>query len=277
MTYLSGKTAIVTGGAQGIGFACARRLVQEGVAVTIWDLDDVVLRHAAASLTGEHRHAVVMARVCDVTDRGSVEAAVAHAEAEMGRIDILINNAGYMAPGNLLDQPMQQWDATVDVNLKGVISCTYAVLPGMYARGTGHVVTISSAAATLGVAGLAVYTATKWAVWGLSESLRHEAINLGRPAVRFSSIHPHFLREGMFGGARLRGMGAVVVPNVRDHHVIAKAVVTGALKRGRRCLMRPRTVWLAVMLRGLLPNRVFEATLRMLGVPQGMSSWRGPN
>lgn len=275
MENLAGKSAIVTGGARGIGLAVALRLAREGVALTIWDLDVESLTAARDRILRDHPGADVQIAPCDITDAAAVFRAAAFAATAMGRIDILVNNAGYLAPGNLLDQPHDQWDRTVSVNLNGLIYATQAVLPGMYDRNSGHVVNISSAAATLGVAGLAVYTATKWAVWGFTESLRQEALNLGHPGVRFSSIHPIFLRHGMFAGARLRGLGSLLVPNVRDHDVIARAVVDQALKCRRRVVMRPRTVRLAVLLRGILPNRVFEALVRVLGVPQGMSTWRG--
>ncbi|TVR70936.1 MAG: SDR family NAD(P)-dependent oxidoreductase [Spirochaetaceae bacterium] len=275
MERLAGKTAIVTGGARGIGLATARCLLREGVILTLWDVDADALGAARDLLLREHPGAEVQIVPCDITDAAAVTRATAFAETAMGRIDILVNNAGYLAPGNLLDQPAQQWDRTVSVNLNGLIYTTQAVLPGMYDRNCGHVVNISSAAATLGVAGLAVYTATKWAVWGFTESLRQETINLGYGGVRFSSIHPIFLREGMFAGARLRGPGALLVPNVRDHEVIGRAVVDWALKRGRRVVMRPRTVRLAVLLRGILPNRLFEKLVRILGVSHGMSGWHG--
>lgn len=275
MRRLEGKTAIVTGGARGIGFAVARRLVREGVAVTIWDLDESALLEAREQLIEERKDAPVWSAPCDVTDATAVHRAVGYAVAAMGRIDILVNNAGYLAPGNLLDQPVDQWRKTVDVNVNGLIYTTHAILPGMYERDSGHIVNISSAGGTVGVAGIAVYSATKWAVWGLTESLRHETFNLGHRGVRLSSVHPIFLREGMFAGARLHGPGAWIVPNIRDHDEIAKAVVDVALKRGRRVVMRPHTVRLTVLLRGILPNRLFEALTRVLGVQKGMSTWHG--
>ena len=272
---LNGKHAVVTGAARGIGLATVRRLVREGVSVSLWDRDDAELEAAAHALRAEYPAARVATQRVDVTDAAAVTAAVSEAERSFGGIAILVNNAGYLAPGNLNDQPIEQWDQTISVNLNALVYTTHAVLPGMYHRGEGHVVNLSSAAATLGVAGLSVYTATKWAVWGLTESLRHEAVNLGARGVRFSSIHPIFLREGMFEGAKLRGLGALLVPNVKNHDVIARAIVESALKRGRRAPMRPRTVRLAVLLRGILPGALFDAVVRVLGVPQGMTTWKG--
>ncbi|TVQ98704.1 MAG: SDR family NAD(P)-dependent oxidoreductase [Spirochaetaceae bacterium] len=275
MIPLNGQHAVVTGAARGIGLATVRRLLREGVAVSLWDRDEAELAAAVHALRAEFPAARMATYCVDVTDAAAVAAAVQEAQQLFGGIDILVNNAGHLAAGNLTDQPVEKWDRTIAVNLNALVYTTHAVLPGMYQRGTGHVVNLSSAAATLGVAGLSVYAATKWAVWGLTESLRHEAINLGARGVRFSSIHPIFLREGMFAGARLRGLGALLVPNVKNHDVIARAIVESSLKRGRRAPMRPRTVRLAVLLRGILPGALFDAVVRALGVPQGMSTWKG--
>jgi all-trans-retinol dehydrogenase (NAD+) len=145
----------------------------------------------------------------------------------------------------------------------------------MYGRNEGHVVNISSAAGMLGVAGLAVYAASKWAVRGLTESLRHEAWNLGKRGVRFSSVHPSYVAEGLFAGARMRGLGALIVPRIRNHDVVAKAIVEAALKRGRNSPKRPRSVRAADFFRGVLPDSLFQRLIRILNVHRSMSTWKG--
>ena len=119
---------------------------------------------------------------------------------------------------------------------------------------------------------LAVYSASKWAVWGFSEALRAEAAERG---VLVSSIHPSYIAEGMFAGARLHGAGRLLVPLLRSHDLIAEAIVCDALGRGRTCVMRPRSIRLAVLLRGILPDRWFNRLMRRLGVWASMSTWRG--
>lgn len=193
----------------------------------------------------------------------------------MGRIDILVNNAGYLAPGNFLDQPVHTWRKTVDVNVNGMINTIYAVLPGMYERNFGHIVNVSSAAGLLGVSGLAVYAASKWAVAGLTESLRHEALNLKKRGVAFSSVHPSYVAEGLFAGAGMRGLGAVLVPRLRDHDVVARAIVNAALKRRRHAPKRPLSVRLATLLRGILPDALFQGVVRAFGIHRSMSTWVG--
>lgn len=211
---LDGSHALITGGARGIGFSVARRLVAESCSVTIWDLDAAAVDEAVDKLREDALEGIVIrGAICDITDRELLRREVEAAEAEVGPIEILVNNAGYLAPGDFIDQPMREWDRTVDINVSALLAVTHAVIPRMFARSRGHVVNISSAAGTIGVPGLAVYSATKWAVWGFSEALRGEARKHG---VRISSIHPSYIAVGMFEGARLHGPGRFIVPLLRD-------------------------------------------------------------
>jgi all-trans-retinol dehydrogenase (NAD+) len=269
---LNGKRAVVTGGAMGIGFATCRRLLREGCAVTIWDLNREALEEARRLLGQQGK---LFAHQCDVTDSGRVYELAETAQREMGGVDILVNCAGYVAGGDFLDCPDADWERTVAVNLTSILYTTRAFLPGMYERNSGHIVNISSAAGTIGVAGLAVYAATKWGVWGLTESLRFEAIMCGRKGVRFSSIHPSYIARGMFEGAKLHGISSLLVPLLKDHDVVAKAIVNSALKSGNYSPKRPRTVNLNLRIRALLPDRWFQRLLILLGVQGSMKSWRG--
>ena len=272
---LTGACVIITGGAGGVGLATARRLLTAGCIVALWDLAEPALESAASLLAEEgHPRQRIITRVVDITDRGSVADGVAQALAGMGRIDVLVNNAGHLAPGRFLDQPADVWETTVDVNLVGLINVTRAVLPHLYEHNRGQVVNVCSASSFVGVSGLAVYSATKWAVWGLTEALRHEAVN-ERSAVRFSSVHPNYIARGMFEGARIRGLGGLLFPRVPDHDVVARAVVEQAIRRGRRVVRRPRSLRLAILLRGLLPEALFAWSARRLQVHTSMSSWTG--
>jgi all-trans-retinol dehydrogenase (NAD+) len=273
---LNDARVILTGGAGGVGMATARRLLEAGCIVTLWDLSPEALTRAVDDLVAEgcRRDRVYFHRV-DVTDRQTVAEAVGAALADMGGVDVLINNAGHLAPGNLLDQGADVWETIVRVNLAGVINVTHEVLPHLFAQEGGHIVNICSAASFVGVPGLAVYSATKWAVWGLTEALRHEAKNAGHPGVRYSSVHPNYISRGLFEGARIGGLGGLILPRLRDHDVVAKAVVESALKRGRRVVRRPRSLILATLLRGLLPDAAYSWATRALDVHTSMRSWTG--
>lgn len=282
MEKLAGKHAVVTGGARGIGFAIASRLLEKGCSVSIWDLDSRSLEEARDRLEGfvsrlsfSGTTPRILTRICDVTSPAEVHEAAQKDLADFGEVEILINNAGYLAPGNFLDQPPDRWIKTLEVNVHGLIHTIYEFLPRMYQRDQGHIVNISSAAGLLGVPGLAVYSASKWAVWGLTEALRQEAWNLGKRGVRFSSIHPSYVATGLFAGAKLKGLGALIVPCLSSHDVVARAVVVDALEKGRHCPKRPRSVRSALVFRALLPDFLFQHLLRLLGVHASMSTWKG--
>ncbi len=272
MVDLRSKCAVITGGAMGIGFATARRLTAEGCLVTLWDLNGPALEDAKGRL--QDMGGKVFAHVCDVTDKTRVYELARQAVADMGKVDILINNAGYVMGGDFLDQPDEVWEKTIAVNLTSFIYTIKAFLPGMYERNSGHVVNISSASATLGVPELAMYAASKWAVWGLTESLRFEAWERGKKGVRWSSIHPSYIAKGMFEGAKLRGIGSLIAPLLKDHDVVAEAIVESALKRGRYSPKRPWTVHLIPRLR-ILPDHWFQRLVVLLGVTGSMKTWKG--
>ena len=270
---LKGKTAVVTGGAAGIGLETCRRLVKEGCSVTLWDVDAKGLARARKELSVNG--AKVFAYTCDVTKSARVTELARRAVKDMGQVDILVNNAGILVPGTFLEQPVEKWQKMVDVNLVALLHTTHAFLPGMNARNSGAIINVSSGAATVGVAGLAVYCATKWAVWGLTESLRHESWNAGKRGVHWASIHPLYIAEGLFAGARFTGISGLLFPQVRSHDVVAKAIVERALKRGRLAPKRPRTLKIGVVLRGLLPDGAFFRATRLFGLHRNMDSWVG--
>ncbi len=273
MVDLKSKCAVITGGAIGIGFATAKRLVAEGCQVTLWDLNGQALEEAKGTL--EKMGGKVFTHVCDVTDKARVYELARQAIAEMGKVDILINNAGYVMGGDFLDQPDEVWEKTIAVNLTAFIYTIRAFLPGMYERDCGHVVNISSASGILGVPDLALYAASKWGVWGLTESLRFEAWERGKKGVRWSTIHPCYIAKGMFEGAKLRGIGNIIAPLLRDHDVVAEAIVESALKKGRYSPKRPRTVRSMVLLRGLVPDELFQWIVDLIGVTGSMKTWKG--
>jgi all-trans-retinol dehydrogenase (NAD+) len=270
---LQGKSAIITGGAMGIGLATAKRLLKEGCIVTIWDINSEALQDAMLELkkNGEK----VFGYRCDVTDKKRVTDLAFKAVTDMGKVDILVNNAGYVRRGGLLDQPMEEWEKTIAINVTAVLHIISVFLPAMYERNSGHIVNISSAAGMIGVPNLAVYCASKWAVWGLTESLRFEAQVNNKSGVKYSSIHPSFLATGMFEGAKLGKLGNLIVPLVKDHDVIAKAIVESAIKKGKYSPKRPSTLNLTLRLRALFPDKIFQKLLTVMGVHKSMSSFRG--
>lgn len=264
----TGRSVLVTGGASGIGLATVQALLDEDFTVYAWDRDITGLSNLISA-----GYPIFVKKV-DLLDTAAVGAAAKELLAR-GPLDIVINNAGVLVPGYFHEQTREGRDLMLDVNLRVVIHITALFLPTMYERNSGHIINISSAAGHLGVPGLAVYCATKFAVLGFTESLRHEARNLGKTGVRFTSVHPNFLKKGLFEGAKLKGLGNILVPRVNSHEDIARAIVRDAIRRRLNVVRRPRSVWLAVFLRGILPDAWFQAAVRFFGVTEGMSSYKG--
>jgi len=169
MPSLKGKTAIVTGGAKGIGAAIVRRFVAEGATgVVVLDYDEELAKATAQSIGG-NVHVVK----CDVSDSKSVEAGVAKAVEILGRIDILINNAGITRDAIFHKMTDEQWQQVININLGGTYNCCRFVVPLMREQKYGKIVNISSVSAR-GNAGQANYSASKAAVEGLTKTLCKE-------------------------------------------------------------------------------------------------------
>ena len=196
MLDLKGKTAVITGGGGGLGYATALALAKEGMKVALWDLNGERIESSIAALRADGFTA--KGWVLDVTDPTAVRAGAAQVESELGPVYLLNNNAGVHVPGDFLNGNDGEITRQVNVNLNSYLWCTKTFLPGMIARGEGHIVFIASAAGLLGVPGMAVYSATKHAVVGFAESLRLELRRGGAAAVSITIVCPSFIDTGMF-------------------------------------------------------------------------------
>jgi 3-oxoacyl-[acyl-carrier protein] reductase len=178
---LAGKTVVVTAAAgAGIGFATAKRCVEEGASVLLSDKHERRLAEAADALG-------MPAISCDVTDEASVQALMAGAVDRLGRIDVLVNNAGLGGTAELVDMSDEQWHAVLDVTLNGTFRCTRAVLRHMYGRGEGVVVNNASVIGWRAQAGQAHYAAAKAGVMAFTRSTAMEAAHHG---VRVNAVAP---------------------------------------------------------------------------------------
>jgi 2-hydroxycyclohexanecarboxyl-CoA dehydrogenase len=177
---LADRTALVTGGASGIGAATCRRLAAEGARVAVTDVNLEGARVVADEVGGA-------AYELDVRSEDSIAAALAAAESELGPVDALVNNAGYDEWGWFTDTDPALWDRVLGVNLRGVIAVTHAVLPGMQERRRGRIVFTASEAGRVGSSGSAIYSAAKAGVIGFAKAI---AIENGRYGITSNAVAP---------------------------------------------------------------------------------------
>jgi 3-oxoacyl-[acyl-carrier protein] reductase len=185
------RVAIVSGGARGIGQAISELFAEHGAKVIIWDLLDDGLKVAKA-ITAKGQSAEFMK--ISITDRAAVFAAVADIAERYGTIDILINNAGITKDKTLLKMSEDEWNAVIDVNLKGIFYCTQAVAPIMKEKGYGRIVSASSTTGLRGNYGQTNYAATKAGVIGMTKTW---ALELGRYGITSNAIAPGYVQTPM--------------------------------------------------------------------------------
>lgn len=172
MQRFENKTVVVTGGGGGIGGATSRRFGLEGARVAVFDLNLAAADQVAAQIRAEGGTALAL--LCDITDRASVDAAVAATEAALGPIEVLVNNAGWDVFKPFTKTEPAQWDKLIAINLVGALHLHHAVLPGMAARKAGRIVNIASDAARVGSSGEAVYAACKGGLVAFSKTIARE-------------------------------------------------------------------------------------------------------
>jgi NAD(P)-dependent dehydrogenase (short-subunit alcohol dehydrogenase family) len=187
----SGRTAVITGGAAGIGFAIAQRLIASGGRVSVWDRDAAALEKAKARLT-----AGIDTRVVDVADAASVDAATQAAASALGRIDALVCSAGITGPNTTTwEYPVDAWRQVMEVNVNGVFLCNRAVVPAMLKQDYGRIVNIASVAGKEGNPNASAYSASKAAVIGLTKSLGKE---LAKTGIRVNCVTPAAVKTAIF-------------------------------------------------------------------------------
>jgi NADP-dependent 3-hydroxy acid dehydrogenase YdfG len=229
---LSGKVALVTGGNRGIGKAIATRLASLGAAVAICGRDSETLEAAANELaaTGARVHR----QRADVTKSGDVKALVAHTEASLGAISILVNNVGMGMFGPAHEKTEQDSDTVFNTNIKSMFLVSQAVVPGMIQRKSGDIVNISSLAGLNTFAGGALYCASKWAVQGLSGCMAEDLRGYG---IRVSTVCPGSVFTE-FAGRGPKDSGKVLTAH-DVAHAVAMIVTQGPQSFISEVQMRP--------------------------------------
>lgn len=234
MNHLNGKIALITGAGRGIGRATAIALAKEGVHVGMIGLNMENLEKVTTEL--EEYGVNVAAAVADVSDLESVTSAVEHIKSELGPIDILINNAGIAKFGGFLELSPEDWEKIIQVNLMGVYNVTRAVLPEMIERKTGDIMNVSSSAGQRGAAVTSAYSASKFAVLGLTESLMLE---VRKHNIRVTALTPSTVATDLAFETNLIAENKEHLMQPED---LAELIVSN-LKLNRRVFVKTAGLW----------------------------------
>ncbi|MEY2689835.1 MAG: 3-oxoacyl-ACP reductase FabG [Pseudomonadota bacterium] len=206
MSKLQNKVCIITGAAQGIGLATAIKFAQEGAVVVVCDIKAEAVDAAVAQCLSTGAKAE--GHVVDVTSRPQIDAMVAAVKLRHGRIDVLVNNAGITKDARLVKMTEAQFDAVIDVNLRGVFHCSQAVADTMITQGSGVILNASSVVGIYGNFGQTNYAATKFGVIGFTKTWSRE---LGPKGVRVNAVAPGFIDTPI-----LSTMPEKIVAQMRD-------------------------------------------------------------
>jgi NADP-dependent 3-hydroxy acid dehydrogenase YdfG len=196
-TDLSSKVVAVTGASSGIGEATALACAQVGAAVALAARRSDRIDALAARIREQGGRALAIPT--DVGDEQQARSFIERTHSELGRLDVLVNNAGVMLLGPIENAPTEEWRRMIEANIFGVLYCTHAALPLMHEQGSGHIVNVSSVAGRVARAGSGVYNLTKFGVGAFSESLRQEGVPLG---VRVTLIEPGAVATELAGHNR---------------------------------------------------------------------------
>ncbi|MVU79440.1 SDR family NAD(P)-dependent oxidoreductase [Nocardia sp. ET3-3] len=247
---IAGKVVVITGGARGIGLATATALQALGAKIAIGDIDETTVKESGAARGFD------VYGTLDVTDHQSFEAFLDDVERRLGPVDVLINNAGIMPTGRVVDEPDQITRRILDINVYGVILGSKLAIARMLPRGRGHVINIASLAGETHIPGLATYNASKHAVLGFTDTLREEYRGTG---LRFSSVLPTLTRTELGTGITAPKVLRPAEPEeIAD--AIAKLIVTPRSK------VRVTTVAGVIsQVVGFLPEAWGDALGRALG------------
>jgi all-trans-retinol dehydrogenase (NAD+) len=268
VTALHNKHVLVTGGARGIGRLLVLGCARVGAAVTVWDLDAEGAERAAMEAR-EAGAAEAHAFACDVSDREQVYARADEVRSSAGDVDVLVNNAGIVNGKPLLDLPDDEIERTFAVNSLALFWTTKAFLPAMKARGSGHLVTVASAAGLIGTARETDYAASKFAAVGFAEALRQE-LRHGAPGVKTTVVCPYYIDTGMFEGVKTRF--PLLLPVLKEQAVADR--VLKAVRRNQPLVQMPFMVGTLPAMR-LLPVWAFDQLTDFFGLNNCMDGFTG--
>jgi all-trans-retinol dehydrogenase (NAD+) len=245
--HLRGKTALITGGASGIGKIMGRLLLERGARIVIWDIDPDKLNRTTEELKAL---GPVSAYRVDVSSPGQIEEAARKIKKEVGNVDLLINNAGIVVGKYFTEHNSTDILKTMEINALAPMLVTHAFLAEMRERNSGHICNIASAAGTVSNPKMSVYAASKWSVVGWSDSLRVE-MKQQKLAIGVTTVMPYYINTGMFDGVHSR------LP-ILEPEATARVIIR-AIEKNRKLLTIPRYMYRVTRLgQALMPLRFFD-------------------
>jgi len=267
MNYYADKRVLITGGASGIGRLLALKIAAAGARTAICDIDAAGMEKVKAEAAA-HGYSLFCFQA-DLSRRDQIDRLTDEVRKQIGGVDILVNNAGIVSGKPFLECSDSEIERSLAVNLAAHIWTIRAFLPGMIERGSGHLVTVASAAGLIGVARLADYSASKFACFGLDESLRSE-FRKSRQRIHTTVVCPYFINTGMFAGVKTRF--SFLLPILKQERAAARIFKAVARRRSR--LLMPPLVYAVGPLR-LLPVRWFDFIADLLGIHRAMDKFQG--
>ena len=267
MTDFTNKVTLITGGARGLGRLVAQKLAAKGSHIVLWDISHATLADTAGEISA--RGYKVTTYHCDVSERQMVYGLAEKVKKEIGRVDILINNAAVVSGRPFLECTDEQLERTVRVNLLAHFWTVKAFLPDMVQANSGHIVTIASAGGIVGSSGLVDYSASKFAAFGFHEALRAE-LKKQNLKIDTTVVCPYFIKSEMFAGVKTRF--SFLLP-ILDAEKVSNRIVRAIARKEQRLIMPP-LVYATWPLR-LLPVSMFDKVATFLGVNDAMNTFQG--
>jgi len=267
MKDFKGKNVVITGAGLGMGRGLALKLAEEGANVAICDVRKEELEDTAKQ--AREKGVEAYAEVLDITDTKGVYKFRDNVHKKLGKVDMLINNAGVVHGGMFLDIPDEQHRHTMEVNIMAIFWMTKAFLPDMVEKKSGYIVNIASAAGLIGVSRGTSYSASKFGAVGFTDALRNELRATGLKDINFTVVCPSFVSTGMFDGATAPKFTPFVSTGYMVHKILE------AVKKNKLYVLEPHSVKITPVIKALLPSRVWDRVGKFSGMINVMDTWQG--
>lgn len=252
----SGKRVLITGATSGIGLLLAKRLAESGANVVGWGRNETAMEKIKAEASEKDWKLHMMK--CDVSRKEEISKSANKVLALLGGVDILVNNAGVSSGGKwITDLSDKEITQTMDINLLSHFWTVRAFLPGMMERDSGHIVTVSSVAGIMGVAGLSDYCASKFGSYGLTEALRFELTKI-KSKVGTTLVCPSYIDNGMGKEATVKC--STLFPLINEEYVVQR--IMGAIVRKQALVILPTTIKTTWLARAVYPVSLYDRVVK---------------